>query len=77
MCHLAETASRLVLTTGMRVGGDLEQEQERKQTKSDRQWFGKSAQEWMRYSQHFCASLDVAFRVEPGPRKEQDPFQFN
>jgi hypothetical protein len=57
MCHLAETASRLVLTTGMRVGGDLEQEQDRKQTESDRQWFGKSAQEWMRYSQHFCASF--------------------
>ena len=44
------------LTVGVRVGCNLEQEKERKQTKSDRQWLGKSAQEWMRYNQHFCAS---------------------
>jgi hypothetical protein len=50
MSHLAKTASRLILTVRVRVGSDLEQEQQRKQAKSDRQWFGKSAQEWMRYS---------------------------
>src|SRR5208283_2376437 len=56
MCDLAETAGCLVLAVRVRVGEDLEQEQKRQHTKSDCQWFGKSAQEWMRYSEHFCAS---------------------
>src|SRR5271165_4759234 len=55
--HLAETAGRFVLTVGVLVGGDLEQKQERKQGKSDCEGFGKSAQEWMRYNRHFCASF--------------------
>jgi hypothetical protein len=44
MCHLAETASRFILTVGVRVNRNLEQEKERKKTKSERQRFGESAQ---------------------------------
>jgi hypothetical protein len=62
----------------MRVGADLEQEQKGQHTKSDCQWLGKSAQEWMRYSQNFlCLLSRIAFRVEPVPRMEQGTLQFN
>jgi hypothetical protein len=56
MCHLAETAGRFILTVCMKVGRDLKQKNEREKSKSECKRLGESAQEWMRYNQHFCAS---------------------
>jgi hypothetical protein len=62
----------------MRVGADLEQEQKGQHTKSDCQWLGKSAQEWMRYSQHFCASYQESrSRLSPFRRKNKAHPSFN